>query len=322
MKFSNIKSIFRQIDISKYIIYIAFLFVFMIFSITLYDSGFLTFNNLMNIGRQSSLIAIVAIGMALVLASGEIDLSVGTNASLATLFAAFAFRISSGGMGIFLSILLPLSVGAVVGLINGLLVSRLRIPSFLATMGMMGVISGVARWVSKIRAIPIANRNFIYFFGGGSFYGIPVLFIWVILFLIIGWIILFKIPLGKKILATGGNPTASFFSGIRVKNIKLITFILSGAISASAGMLLAGRFGGGRYDLGDEMLLTVIAATVLGGSSLFGGKASILGSVFGALLIGMLNNGLLLFGLDIPQQMIIRGVVIILAVAASGIRNE
>ena len=313
MRFNKIK----KIDTSNVIIYIAFIFIFIIFSILLSKVGFLTVYNLMNIGRQSSLIAIAAVGTTLVLAGGEIDLSLGSTISLTSLITALAFRINSGYLGIFLSVILPVATGIIVGIINGFFVSRLKIPSFLSTLGMMGIISGLARWITHMKAIPIANKKFTYFFGSGDLHKIPILFFWVIFFIIIGAVILYGIPLGKKILATGGNETAAYFSGINTKNIKWAVFLINGAICGFVGILIAGRLGGARYDIGDEMLLTVIAATVLGGTALFGGKASIYGAIVGALLLTMLNNGILLFGLDVPQQMIIRGFVIILAVAAS-----
>lgn len=307
----------KKINFGKYVVYIAFGFIFLIFSLTLFKDGFLSGYNLMNIGRQSTLIIILTIGMTLVLAAGEIDLSVGANVSLCSLVAAYSFRIQSGSWGIVLAIILSVLAGLIIGLVNGFFVAKLKVPSFLATLGMAGVVSGIARWISGLKAIPIPNDKFIYYFGGGNFFKIPILFGWALLFIIIGAVILYKIPLGKKILATGGNVTAAYFSGIKTQNIKWGVFLIVGFIAGFVGVLFAGRFGGGRYDIGDETQLTIIAATVLGGTSLFGGKASVYGAVIGALILGMLNNGLLLFGLDIPQQMIVRGVVIILAVAAS-----
>ena len=306
-----------KFDFRNYVVYFAFLFIFILFSISLYKNNFLTSYNLMNIARQSSIIAILTVGMALVLAGGEIDLSIGANASLATIIAALSFKWFSGSLGMAVAIILPVIIATGFGIGNGFFVSRLKVPSFLATMGMMGIISGLARWVSGLKAIAIANPQFIYFFGGGTFKKIPILFLWTIIFTFIGAVILYKIPLGKKILATGGSIDAAYFSGIKTQNIKWTVFIISGCIAGFVGVLLAGRFGGGRYDLGDDTLLTVIAATVLGGTSLFGGKANIFGAIIGAIMIAMLNNGLLLFGLDIPQQMMVRGAVIILAVAAS-----
>jgi ribose transport system permease protein len=256
------------------------------------------------------MIAIMAVAMTFVLSCGEIDLSIGSVAGLASVTTALA--ISQFGLigGIFGGIL----TGIVVGLVNGLLTTRVGIPSFLVTLAMMGIARGVAMWISNTAAIPILDRTYNFYFGSGSLGAIPILLIWTLIAAIIGHIALRKTTFGRKVLATGGNENAARFTGIKTHNIKLQVLIISSIAAAVAGMLYAGRLHSGRFQLGEGDELSVIAAAVLGGTSLFGGFGSVIGSIVGALMIGLINNGLILMGLEFSQQLIARGVIIILAV--------
>jgi ribose transport system permease protein len=223
--------------------------------------------------------------------------------------------------GLGLGILCGILTGIMVGLINGLLTTRVGIPSFLVTLAMMGIARGTAMWVSETAAIPILDRPYYFAFGSGNIGSVPVLLIWAFVAALIGHIALRKTKFGRKVLATGGSETAARFSGIRTNNIKLQALILSSAGAALAGMLYAGRLRSGRFQLGEGDELSVIAAAVLGGTSLVGGFGSVLGSIVGALMIGLINNGLILMGLEYSQQLIARGVIIILAVTVAQSRR-
>ena len=301
----------------QYITYLGFVLIFVFFSATLYDKGFLDPGNLLNILRQTAMISIMSVAMTYVLASGEIDLSIGMVAGLASLVVAVAMD----AYGPFAGVAAGLATGIVVGLINGILTTRVGIPSFLTTLAMMGIARGTAMWMTKTKSVPILDDNYIWLFGGGNLGPIPVLVLWTLLFAIIGHIVLRKTTFGRRVLATGGSETAARYSGLNTRNVKMAVLIISSVAACVAGMLYAGRLHSGRFQLGEGDELSVIAAAVLGGTSLFGGRGTVIGSIVGSLMIGVINNGLLLMGLEYSQQLIARGIIIIVAVAISQSRK-
>lgn len=302
---------FARLDWRQYVVYIGFVVLLLFFSITLSGSGFLNPDNLLNIVRQTAIIAVMAVAVTFVIAAAEIDLSIGALAGLASVVAALAIQ----QYGIVAGIVAGLLVGMIVGSINGLLVTRLGIPSFLVTLGMLSIAQGTAIWISATAPIPILDNTFNSIFGSGQIGPVPSLVIWPLVALVIGFIVLRKTAYGRQVLATGGNVTAARFSGVNTRRIKFLVFMVSGTVAGLAGMLYAGHLQSGRFTWGQGDELSVIAAVILGGTSLFGGAGTVIGSVFGALLIGLINNGLVLMGLDVSQQLIVRGVIIILAVA-------
>ncbi|MCT9000596.1 ABC transporter permease [Chelativorans intermedius] len=295
------------------VIYIGFIVIFLVFALTLHDKGFLNPNNLLNIFRQTAMIAVMAIAMTYVLSAGEIDLSVGAVAGLASVTTAMA--IDAGGL--LFGVSAGLATGIAVGTLNGLLTTRIGIPSFLTTLAMMGIAKGVAMWISDTAAVPIISRSYSWIFGGGSIGPIPVLLIWMLVLGAIGHVVLRKTGFGRRVLATGGGETAARYSGIDTRSIKFRVLVISSMAAALAGMLYAGRLQSGRFQLGEGDELSVIAAAVLGGTSLFGGVGTVIGTIVGALMIGLINNGLILMGLEFSQQLMARGGIIILAVAMS-----
>lgn len=299
------------------IIYIGFVVIFIVFAIALHDRGFLNPNNLLNIFRQTAMIAVMAIAMTYVLSAGEIDLSVGAVAGLASVTTAMA--IDAGGP--LFGVLAGLATGIAVGTFNGLLTTRIGIPSFLTTLAMMGIAKGVAMWISDTAAVPIISRTYSWLFGGGSIGPIPILLLWMLVLGAIGHVVLRKTGFGRRVLATGGGETAARYSGIDTRSIKFRVLVISSMAAALAGMLYAGRLQSGRFQLGEGDELSVIAAAVLGGTSLFGGVGTVIGTIVGALMIGLINNGLILMGLEFSQQLIARGAIIILAVALSQSRR-
>ncbi len=301
----------KTVDWRRYVIYIGFVVIFVFFAVLLGDEGFLSANNLLNIFRQTATITVIAVGMTYVIACAEIDLSVGSVAGLSSVCAAMAIS----AFGLIPGIIAGLLVGVVIGAINGGLVSLLGIPSFLVTLGMLGVAAGLAQWITRSAPQPILNDAFILIFGGGNFGPIPGLLVWSAIFVILGAVAMNKTRFGRQVLATGGNRTAAQFTGVNTKRIKFQVMLLSGVVASIAGMLYAGRLESGRFQWGAGDELSAIAAVILGGTSLFGGAGSVVGTLFGALLIGLINNGLILAGLDSSQQQVVRGVIIILAVA-------
>ena len=285
--------------------------VFVFFAILLGDQGFLSSNNILNIFRQSATITVIAVGMTYVISCAEIDLSVGSVAGLSSVSCAMALS----QWGLVPGILAGLAVGLVVGTVNGGLVSLLGIPSFLVTLGMLGIAAGLAQWITDSAPQPILDDTFNLMFGGGNFGPIPGLIVWAAIAVALGAVVLNRTRFGRQVLATGGNRTAADFTGINTKRIKFQVLLLSATVASIAGMLYAGRLQSGRFQWGTGDELSAIAAVILGGTSLFGGSGTVVGTLFGALLIGLINNGLILAGLDSSQQQVVRGLIIILAVA-------
>ncbi|TFB93134.1 ABC transporter permease [Cryobacterium sp. HLT2-28] len=307
----TISTTLAGIDWRRYVIYIGFVVVFIFFAILLGNQGFLSATNLLNILRQTSTIMVIAVGMTYVISAAEIDLSVGSIAGLSSVVTAM----SISAFGVVPGIAAGLVVGVVVGGINGTLVSLLGIPSFLVTLGMLGVAVGTAQWITNSAPQPILSDAFNNMFGSGNIGPVPSLVIWAAVFVAAGALVLSRTKFGRQVLATGGNRKAADFTGINTKRIKFTVLLLSGVVASIAGMLYAGRLQSGRFQWGDGDELSAIAAVILGGTSLFGGSGTVIGTMFGALLIGLINNGLVLAGLDSSQQQIVRGAIIILAVA-------
>lgn len=308
----NKKSKLKAIKWNNYVIYYIFAGVILLFSVLLFDKGFLSGSNLMNIARQTAMTSIMAIGMTFVLCTGEIDLSFGSVVALSSIMTAKTLNNTNS---ILLAVLAGLAMGCLVGFINGLFVAKVGIPSFLVTLGMDGIVLGVARWVSSLQSIPINDDKFCYIFGSGDIGSVPILFVWMLVLAIIGQIILKKTPFGRRVLATGGNKVSAMYSGIKVPNIKIAVMVINSMMAALAGILYSGRLHGARYTLGENDVMIVIAAVIIGGTSMNGGKGSVIGSLLGALIMGILNNGLILMGFSVDQQMIFRGLIIIISVA-------
>jgi ribose transport system permease protein len=307
----NFGSMLKELDWRRYVIYIGFVVVFIFFAVLLRDQGFLSPQNLLNIFRQTATITVIAVGMTYVISCAEIDLSVGSVAGLSSVCTAMALA----QWGLVPGILAGLAVGLVVGSVNGALVSLLGIPSFLVTLGMLGIAVGVAQWITASAPQPILDDTFNVLFGSGDFGPVPGLVVWSAIFVAIGAVVLNRTRFGRQVLATGGNRNAADFTGINTKRIKFQVLLISAMAASVAGMLYAGRLQSGRFQWGSGDELSAIAAVILGGTSLFGGFGSIIGTLFGALLIGLINNGLILAGLDSSQQQVVRGAIIILAVA-------
>ena len=273
-----------QANWRDYVVYPFFALILVIFGLTIGDKGFLTVANLFNITRTTSMIAIMAIAMTLVIAAGELDLSIGSAAALSALVSA---RVIKSGYGLIVGALAGLLSGLAVGALNGFFVTVLNIPSFLVTLGSMQLIRGLDMRLTYTKPVAIADDTFNTIFGGGNVGPVPSLFIWSLVAAAAGHLVLRYTAFGRQVLATGGNPGAARYSGVPTHRIKLGT--------------------------GGE--LAAIAAVILGGTSLFGGKATIVGTFVGALLIGTINNGLIIMGLDVSEQNMISGGLIILAVA-------
>lgn len=303
----------KRFDYKKHIVYISFITVLVVFSIILRDKGFLSYGNIMNILRQTAMISVAAVGMTFAISAGLIDLSTGSVVAMSALTTALMLRVT----GWVPAVICGLLVGFVSGFLNGIVVAKVRIPAFLVTLGTSSVFAGIARTLTNLEAVPIINAKFNFIFGSGDIGPISTLFLWTIVVMILGHILYRKTPFGRAVLAVGGNESTARYSGIKVDQIKIWAMTLCGVASAFAGILYAGRLNGARYTLGENDNMSVIAAVVIGGTSFSGGKGTIVGTIIGSIVIGMLNNGLLLMGLSVSEQMMARGLIIILAVSLS-----
>lgn len=316
---SNKKSNIKQIQWDKFMVYIIFVGVFLLFSAVLGNKGFLNPNNILNILRQTAMISIMSVAGVFVMSAGQIDLTVGAVTAMTAMLVSLVLQATNS---IALALIVGLGFGCAVGLLNGILVTKLKLPAFLATMGMMQVVRGAAMWITNTSAVPIDNSAFCKIFGIGSVAGIPVLILWTVFIYIIGVILFNKTPFGRHTLATGGNEVSAGYSGINTAKVKITAFIMSGAFAAFAGILYAGRLQAGRYSYGEGDEMSVIAAVVLGGTAMSGGTGSVIGALFGSILMGMINNALILANLSSAQQTIVKGAIIVLAVAISNIAQK
>ncbi len=313
---SGLAARLRQFDLQRSVIYFGFLGIFLFFAITLHDDGFLTARNLTNIVLQTTPATIMAIGLVFALSAGEIDLSFGSIVAVSALSAAVVMQ----NHPMIYGVVAGLGAGIAIGAFNGLLVAWLRLPSFLVTLASLGLFAGIARSMTDLRSIPVINDAFTGFFGSGRLFGIPSLVFWTVAAVAFGHVIYRHTKFGAHVLAVGDNAHAARVSGIRVQRVRLYVLTLCGTTAGLAGLLYAGRLQAAKYTLGESDLMTVIAAVIVGGTALNGGRGSVIGALLGSLMMGMLNNGLILLGLKVSDQMIVRGLIILLAVAVS-LRN-
>ncbi|TVQ35351.1 MAG: ribose ABC transporter permease [Spirochaetaceae bacterium] len=278
--------------------------------LTLLSDRFMTVPNLVNIARQVSINAIIAVGMTLVIITGGIDLSVGSLVALSGCVAIMAMELPGAD---FTGIVLGLAVAAGAGLFSGVLVAYGMIPPFITTLAMLTIARGTALVITAGQ--PLVRFDSPYRVLGESNLGpVPVPILIMGMVLLLAHFILKHTPLGSCIYATGGNEEAARLSGIRVSRIKTLVYALSGFCAGISGLVLAARLGSAQPNTGTGFELDAIAAVVLGGTSLMGGRGSIGGTLIGALIIGVLNNGFNLLNVSPYYQLIAKGSVIILAV--------
>ena len=294
-----------------YMLYIAFAILLVIFSLA--SPWFLSLDNFLNIGRQTTLVSIVAVGMTFVIIARQIDLSVGSTLALSGMAAALAMSHVANSW--IVGAIAGLGTGAVVGLLNGVLTMRLAIPSFLVTLGTLSAARGLALMVTNTKPVIITDETYFSIFGEGSVLGVPAPIAWTLAATIGGILLLHYNVFGRRIYAVGGNPTAALYSGINTKRITTAAFVLTGTLAGLAALVLSARSHAARPDVVQGMELDVIAAVILGGCSLFGGRGYILGTLLGSLIIGTLNNGLVLLNVSSPMQLVIKGAIIVAAVA-------
>ena len=312
MRFKDVtkKDVIRFIR--EYTIYIALVVVLAFFAVTLRGKGFFTITNALNVIRQSAAMVIMGVGLTFVISTGGMDLSMGSTVGLSSLLVAIALR---SGVNVPIAFLIGIGTGAVIGCVNGFLYAKIRMPSFISTMAVSGIIYGIALLPTESAPVPIADNTFNFIFGSGNIGPIPILLIWMLGAIFTGHLMLRHMKYGRQVLAVGGNEISAKFSGINTVKIKFLVMLVSGIMAGLAGCLYAGRMHTGRCTFGEGVETQIIAGVVLGGTIMSGGKGSVIGTLVGSLLIGMISNGLVIMGLNVAQQQIVQGIIIILAIA-------
>lgn len=293
--------------IADYGIYLGFLILIAILSLT--TDRFLTIRNILNVAEQASLISIVGIGLTFVILMGEIDLSVG---SLLALSGVMTGGSLVAGYGLLPSMLIGLAVGFGLGLLNGIITVYGEIPSFIVTLGMLSAARGLTLLYTGGRPI-WGFGSFFKFLGGGEIGLVPVPVIIAGGLYILAIFFLRTTQIGRYIYATGGNQRAVRLAGVNVESLKTIIFAVAGSFSALSGILLASRLASAQPTAGSGWELDAIAAVVLGGTSLYGGEGGLAGTLVGALIFSVINNGMILTGIPTFFQYVVKGGIIILA---------
>ncbi|ARJ50736.1 ABC transporter permease [Staphylococcus lutrae] len=286
--------------------------IILIIVISIFNTAFLDLSNLLNLLRQVSINGLIAFGMTFVILTGGIDLSVGS--MLAFSSALIALMITHG-IDPIVAIIIGVLIGFLLGLINGVFIAKWQMAPFIVTLATMTIFRGLTLVVTDGNPITNLGNNYLFqLFGKGYFFGVPVPAVTMTLVFIILFIILHRTTFGRHTYAIGGNETAALISGIKVTRIKVLIYGISGLMSALAGAILTSRLNSAQPTAGTAYELDAIAAVVLGGTSLTGGKGRIVGTLIGVLIIGVLNNGLNLLGVSSFYQQVVKGIVILIAV--------
>jgi ribose/xylose/arabinose/galactoside ABC-type transport system permease subunit len=286
-------------------------FLCLVIVLSLAAPNFLTFANITNVLRQVSMIAIMAVGMTMVILTGEIDLSVGSMVAFSGV--VFAWLAVEAELSYVLAALITLVMGAGIGLLIGCLQTRFNVPSFIITLGLFQALRSAGYVVTN--AFPIAPLpDNVAWLGRGVVAGIPVPVVLMIIAYVMGFFLLNKTTWGRAIYAVGSNAVASELSGLDTRKIKMSVFAINSLLAALAGLILASRLNSGTPTVATGWELDVIAAVIIGGTAMSGGSGNILGTLLGAMFVAVLNNGMILMGVSPYVQGVISGLVIVVAV--------
>lgn len=290
---------------------IAAFFLLMVTAFALGTDAFLTKTNLLNILRQSAPLLIVAVAMTFVITTGGIDLSVGSTMALVNALAAIALQAQIPWPAV---VLLMLLLGAFVGAVQGWFVAVERIPAFIVTLAGLSILRGIALLLTQGFSIPIAPTSWFVQLGRGWVLGLPLPAILAALVALAGWVALTQARLGRYVTALGANAEAARRAGIDIRLVTVMVYVLTGVAAAAAGIIIAARLGSGSSNAAVGFELEVIAAVVLGGTALAGGRGTIVGTVLGALTIAVIGNGLILAHVSPFFTQIVTGLIILLAI--------
>lgn len=286
--------------------------------LTAIDPGFASMSNMLNLLRQASLLFLVASGLTLVIIGGGLDLSIGANLTLSACLAAAAIKTTGNPWA---GVAVALVTGTVIGSANGLLINRLKVPPFLATFGMLWVAQGAAYWFMAGQTIYGMPMSFRYF-GTGFLLGIP-LPIWIMLLVCLaGSILLARTTFGREVYFMGANQTTAYLSGIPIERRRMLLYMLSGLTAGIAALVYLARLNAAEPGIGEPVLLPAIAAVLVGGTSLFGGSGSVIGTVLGAILLTIIVNGLNLLNVSASWHPFVNGAVVLVALLADYVVNR
>ena len=295
--------------------------VFLITALTLLNSNFIGTDNIRNVLRIASINGLLAVGMTFVILTGGIDLSVGSIMGCAGMFSAY-FVQTSMGYPWYVGVAAGLGIGLIFGLFNGICVSYLKVPPFVGTLGTMSIAKGLTFLLTSAKPIPGLDADFR-FIGGGSIGGwLPVPIVIMFAVLAICFVILYMTRYGRYVYAVGGNLNAAHVSGVNTKKIRCSVYVISGVLSALAGIIMTARVTSGVTSTGDGYETNAIAMVVIGGTSLAGGRGRLWGTVIGILLLQCLSTGLDMLGVNSFYQLIIKGFVVIGAVMLDGLSSD
>ena len=309
----RMKSIFRHETILFLVVIVALVIL------SIQAEQFATIDNFLNQGRFLTEVSLVALIMTFVIVTGGIDLSVGSILGLSAIVLGVAWK--KLGLPLPLAILVALSVGTLAGLFNGIIITRFKVPPLIATLATLALYRGLAEGISQARSIR-GYPEWFFILGQGEFFGIPTQ-LWIVAFftLLTGFILTYT-TWGRATYAIGANETAARFSGIAVDKTKLFIYAASGFAASLAAIIFVSRVSTTRSDMGMGLELDAITAVVLGGTSIFGGKGTIVGTFFGLILIQILKNGLSLAGVKSDGTYIAIGLVLILTLLISNLFNR
>ena len=280
--------------------------------------NFGTVSNLFNVARSISISAILAAGMTFVIITTGIDLSVGSTIAVSGCIAVLA---AQQGLNPLLAILLGMVIGALIGLINGFLIAYCNLAAFIVTLGTMTFMRGLAYTITG--GLPIVDNGLNFrALGNGYLFHVPIPFIVMIIVYVVMWIVLDKTKYGSHVYAVGGNAEAARLAGINVKGVLLSVYVIAGLCAGLAGCIFAARVVSAQPTAGDGYEMDAIAAAVLGGTSLMGGKGKIPGTLIGAIIFGVLTTGLVLMNVPFFTQQLVTGIVIIIAVLIDGLKEN
>lgn len=304
------KPLFSKLVLFNEVILLAVLVVISA-AISAGTSKFYSTTNFINILRDSSMAIIAGVGMTMLLITGEVDLSIG---SLVAFVGVLTMDIINKTQSVFIGVLSGIGLGALVGLINGIIRTKLKVNSLIGTIAMMMILRGSVNLYS-IAAIQNFHQKRSFFVIGNGYLGfMPVPIIMMIIIYAIFFVILNRTVVGRYLYATGGNYIAAKISGIRVDNLKIMTFVINSVLAAVSGIILVSRMNSGQPNAGSGFELSVIAGVILGGTSLGGGEGTLIGTLIGVLILRIINNGIIILRWNQDLQIVISGLVIILAV--------
>ncbi|GAK54005.1 monosaccharide-transporting ATPase [Candidatus Moduliflexus flocculans] len=311
------QTIFSRAFVIKYALYFALIAMIIILSFA--SDTFLKPSNIINVLRQISIQAIIAVGMTMVIILGQMDLSVGAIVAFASVVNALL--VMKAGIPVVLAILITLFLSSLWGLLNGLVTAKFKLHAFLVTLATLTLIRGITYTLTGGYPIGGLPKSF-YEFGSGHLFKIPYPVLYMVVIYAIGMFVLRNTPFGRSIYSVGGNAEAARLSGINIFRTKVAVFVISSFLAAIGGIILSSRLRAGSPEVGLGWELDIVAAVIIGGTNIFGGEGKLTGTLIGMLFVGILTNGMILLDVTPYMQQVVRGIVILAAVILNSLQEK